>query len=514
MQLRVRANKQEYFDFSNISNDKHFMVQFNKIANQLIKDNQVNLINYINEFIIQQSQTKIRNNEIKQNIQKEKSNYEQGKNYNQSFIEQQIQFTRKQVFILLLMMYSNAIDKDNQNMQQSGFYQINMELIKQSQCKQSQEKLKCIHSYFINFYNRFLKQDQVLNNDQQLNQNLKQIQDLEKEIQEEEYKHSQKIQYLNQKIEMIRNQLLNNNNEQDEFVTYIRRTEFRQYNQIFNDQQYLLSYFTKNKGRCEDYQNSVLVNFADKNVGGLSLDTLNIAQEEVLMLTHPEALISMLFMKPMDDNEAILIKNVIRFNDYDGYGQTFRQKDEDYFKLIQNSSFKQNNEFSQQKEDVNKLTQNKKIIKNHILCMDALYYKNWQLQFDQVCINRELTKSYIAFSLALDYTNNENISTGKWGCGIFNGDVQLKFLIQLLAFSKALQDNKQKNEQNKIQDYKNKTERMIIFSAFNDNQFDDLIQFYENALMKKDQKYCKTIIQEIENVKLQIKQQNNYGPNR
>lgn len=42
------------------------------------------------------------------------------------------------------------------------------------------------------------------------------------------------------------------------------------------------------------------------------------------MLTHPEAIIGMLFMEPMEDNEAILIKNVIRYNDYDGYGLTFR----------------------------------------------------------------------------------------------------------------------------------------------------------------------------------------------
>ncbi|CAD8182584.1 unnamed protein product [Paramecium pentaurelia] len=165
------------------------------------------------------------------------------------------------------------------------------------------------HSYFINFYNRFLKQDVVYNNNQKLNSN-----ELQKQIQNVEKKFKKK------------------------------RTEFRQYDQIYNDQQYLLGYFTKDKGRYEDYKNSVLVNFADKNVDGLSFDPVNLAQEEVLILTHPEALISMLFMETMDENEAILIKNVFRFKDYDRYGQTFRQKDEDYFKQIQ---------------------QNTKIIKNH-----------------------------------------------------------------------------------------------------------------------------------------------------
>jgi poly(ADP-ribose) glycohydrolase len=33
--------------------------------------------------------------------------------------------------------------------------------------------------------------------------------------------------------------------------------------------------------------------------------------------------------------------------------------------------------------------------------------------------------------------NKEGIATGNWGCGIFNGDKILKFIIQLLAASAA-----------------------------------------------------------------------------
>jgi poly(ADP-ribose) glycohydrolase len=33
--------------------------------------------------------------------------------------------------------------------------------------------------------------------------------------------------------------------------------------------------------------------------------------------------------------------------------------------------------------------------------------------------------------------NKKPISTGRWGCGVFKGDSQLKFLIQLMAASRA-----------------------------------------------------------------------------
>ncbi|CAK92261.1 unnamed protein product (macronuclear) [Paramecium tetraurelia] len=517
MQLRIKANRKEYFDFSNISNvrNNHLYV------GQTVYDYHLKLISSINEFIAKQKQTNIKDNGKKYNYQEERSSLQnqqqQGNNQEKPFIEKKIEFTRKEVFVLLLMMYSNILEKDNQNMK--GFYQINMELIKQSQSKQSQEKLKCIHSYFINFYHRILKQNDGVSNDYNLNSNeiQRQIQNLEKEIQEEQHQHDKKIEQLNQRIQMILRQFINNNpkeysemQQQDELVTFIRRTEFRNYKEIYNDQQCPLSQFQKNKGRCEDYENSILVNFADKNVGGLSLDSLNIAQEEVLMLTHPEALISMLFMEPMNDNEAILIKNLIKFNDYDGYGQTFRQKEEDYFKWNSNSSLKQNNEFSQRQQDLNKQNDahNKKIITNHILCMDAIFYSNWQIQFDEKYINRELVKSYIAFSLALDHTDSKYVSTGKWGCGIFNGDIQLKFLIQLLAFSKAYQDSQYRNE-----DFKNKTEKYISFSSFHDGKFESLIQQYYQAQTEQKQNITK-INYVIETLKGQFKQQISKGFNK
>ncbi|CAK86962.1 unnamed protein product (macronuclear) [Paramecium tetraurelia] len=489
-QIRLKKGENNgLYDFSNISKvsktiikDRSFMVEFNKQANQLIKDNQAKLINKINDFIKSQVQTQVRSDTAQKQTLFTKQ-YKESTQVN-SNVDNQIQFTRKEVFILLLMMYSNQIENDNQIMKQTGFYQINMEQIKQSNSQQSYEKLKCIHSYFLNFFQKFIQKDESSIIQMQ-------IQDIENQIRKQE-----QIMLLLQTQRDNLKQKLNNSmpkqyNEEDELITFIRRTEYRIYDEVFKNYKDPICQFDIKKGRCEDIKNSILVNFADKNVGGLSLDTRNIAQEEVLMLTHPEALIAMLFMQQMKDNEAILIRNVIKYNDYDGYESTFKQKEEAYFKINEPS-----------------LKQNQAVIKNHILFMDALYYQNWQTQFDQSFIQRELLKGYVAFSLALEHLEIENISTGKWGCGIFHGDLTLKFLIQLLAFSQAYQDMINKNQLGQ-----NQFQRSIIFNSFHDEQFEYLVS-EQKAQFSKQNSSIKYIHQLIEDLSKRVNsKKNNYAKN-
>ena len=52
-------------------------------------------------------------------------------------------------------------------------------------------------------------------------------------------------------------------------------------------------------------------------------------------------------------------------------------------------------------------------------------------------INREIKKACVAFQKVqtMSVKDEMTLSTGKWGCGAFNGNVQLKFLIQWLAAS-------------------------------------------------------------------------------
>ncbi|CAD8127850.1 unnamed protein product [Paramecium sonneborni] len=395
-QASLRQKEIIQYEFNRIFQEQNSEASLNfpQVAKLLIEKNNKKIFEKINKFISKQSYQK------------------------NEFEDLKIEFTRQEVFTVLLMMYLNAFEKQNNCDNRSGFNQINMERIKQSNTIQAQQKLKCIHQYFVNFY------EQVLNDEIKLESIQTKIQQLEYEREELD----KRIKQLKDCQNDIRNSMNQKKIKEDEIIEFIRRVDQREFDYKFTGdscQMYL------NQGKCEDFQNSILVNFADKNVGGLSLDDKNIAQEEILMLTHPEAIISMLFMKPMAKDEAVLIKNVIRFNDYIGYESTFRYKAEKYFdsQIIEN---------------------NKEPIKNDILCMDALYYSDWISQFEDKFIKRELKKSYIAFSLAIDQSEKESISTGKWGCGIFNGDSELKFLIQWLTFSKALQKNLQKNKE--IQD--------------------------------------------------------------
>ncbi|CAD8121070.1 unnamed protein product [Paramecium sonneborni] len=474
----LKFKRNVIYDFDRIFRQQRvsFQQDFTKMAKQLIEENQKSIIDKINNLLNEKEKQIKHINQYE--FQRERQNQQR------DYIEQQISFTRKEVFITLLMMYTNSIECKLQNkIQQHGFNQINMELIKQGATIQSQEKLKCIHSYFINFYKNFLKTNESENfykpneNDMEIKQIENQIEMLQRQINQ--------LQIQKQSIEEKRqNQAKGNQiNELTQIIEFIRRTELRSYGEIFKEYQNKISQFESHTGRCEDKVNSILVNFADRNVGGLSLDERNIAQEEILMLTHPEAIISMLLFKhPMEDNEAILIKNVIRFNDYDGYESTFRWKDEQYINPYQEKFNIDRTDNRLKQDNLQSEIYEKKLIKNHILCMDAKCYRDWMTQFELINIKRELLKSYVAFSLALYYTKNEVISTGKWGCGIFNGDSHLKFYIQLLAFSKALQNNN----------------RTITFSSFNDLDLQKFIQQEKDYLSRSSQNKIEYLKNRIE----------------
>lgn len=63
----------------------------------------------------------------------------------------------------------------------------------------------------------------------------------------------------------------------------------------------------------------------------------------------------------------------------------------------------------------------------HVVAIDATYFRNPQLQYTTSSMYRELTKAYVGFCLPTTVEHlNYGIATGNWGCGAFNGDVQLK----------------------------------------------------------------------------------------
>ena len=55
-------------------------------------------------------------------------------------------------------------------------------------------------------------------------------------------------------------------------------------------------------------------------------------------------------------------------------------------------------------------------------------------QFKMKNVIRDLNKALVGFNFPEEF-RHKIISTGKWGCGAFGGDPQLKFLIQWMATS-------------------------------------------------------------------------------
>lgn len=169
----------------------------------------------------------------------------------------------------------------------------------------------------------------------------------------------------------------------------------------------------KENGKIEDSKDSAWVDFANKYIGGGVLGS-GFLQEEKLFMSYPELLTSLLFVERLGDNEVFSIN-------------------------ILNS-----------KDSV------------EIIGMDAIdFSRNPNKQYSFPCIERELNKAYLGFSKA----NSQKISTGKWGCGAFGGDPQLKFIIQWLACSMAGKE--------------------MIFYSGNDIRLSNLKIFYEKFKNKK-----------------------------
>lgn len=102
---------------------------------------------------------------------------------------------------------------------------------------------------------------------------------------------------------------------------------------------------------------------------------------------------------------------VERFNNYSGYGEDFTWEGDH----IDQTPFDDN-----------------KRRRTAIVAIDALHFARSKDQFYPSAILRELNKAYVGFH-SRESSNLAPIATGNWGCGAFQGDKKLKFLIQLMA---------------------------------------------------------------------------------
>jgi len=245
------------------------------------------------------------------------------------------------------------------------------------------------------------------------------------------------------------------------------------------------------------------VDFANAYLGGGALGS-GCVQEEIRFMINPECIPGILLCEAMEDSEAILILGTERFSNYSGYAQSFK--------------------FEGPHDDPTP-KDSKGRISTAILAIDALAYVSPEQQYRVTDVTRELMKAFVGFSIPLadfdaksaaqkleavrqareekayaeygslreralqggaDEEDLEEllnlmlddarrvfpegsgefqvISTGNWGCGAFNGDHQLKFIIQWIAATAA--------------------RRSIRYFTFDDPQIENLGEFIDGLQAK------------------------------
>jgi poly(ADP-ribose) glycohydrolase len=201
----------------------------------------------------------------------------------------------------------------------------------------------------------------------------------------------------------------------------------------------------------EDAKGCLQIDFANKYLGGGVL-TYGCVQEEIRFCVSPELFPSMILCECMNDEEAVIIYGAEQYSKYDGYGSTFQ--------------FKGNN---RDNAEINKDLQRLDVT---VVAIDARNYAETlskKVQFKTVEILRELNKALVGFrgddSALKEGKERKCIATGRWGCGAFEGDSQLKFVIQWIAASEV--------------------DRGMIFYPYGDNNLKGVRSFVEFFKGKK-----------------------------
>ena len=103
-------------------------------------------------------------------------------------------------------------------------------------------------------------------------------------------------------------------------------------------------------------------------------------QEEIRFMICPELIASMLFTEQLDDLECLTISGHERYSNYSGYASSFQ--------------FNGNHE-DQTEIDVRDSVGNAR--KSYLVAIDALLFRNEELQYSEENILRELNKAFVGF---------------------------------------------------------------------------------------------------------------------
>lgn len=152
--------------------------------------------------------------------------------------------------------------------------------------------------------------------------------------------------------------------------------------------------------QCSD---PIKVDFANKDIGGGVL-RYGSCQEEILFLANPELIGLMSLVDTLGPHEAIVVSGITQYNKVSGYG----------YDLQFAGSFPEEERVSQT-----------------IIMIDAIDYRG-KVHDQRLEVNKylELQKAINGF---IACGPGSQIATGNWGCGAFQGDILLKFMIQWMA---------------------------------------------------------------------------------
>ena len=199
---------------------------------------------------------------------------------------------------------------------------------------------------------------------------------------------------------LARDRLFNEPNWRNEIVTFERRRQ--QCDAVFPMPELKVSIPTVHlTGSIGDHSRNV-VDFANEFIGF----GIGGTQEEILFASFIELCPAMIFCcNAMEKDEAIVIRNAIKYIDYSGYG------------------------FKVKFEGINPRLDSYNVIAIDALDFSANYMDALKLQLKPSNLQRELIKLLAGFSAI----QSDSIDTGHWGCGAFGGNKSLKAVLQLIA---------------------------------------------------------------------------------
>ncbi|KAH9601373.1 Poly(ADP-ribose) glycohydrolase [Trypanosoma melophagium] len=205
---------------------------------------------------------------------------------------------------------------------------------------------------------------------------------------------------------------------------------------------------TRADGFIEESYGNLQVDFANKFIGGGVLRS-GCVQEEIRFVTCPELILSILVCDSLQDNEVLFMSGAGEYSITRGYANSFRflyGNSPRYVTLTRNAILPGHHQMmvelvpTTRQEGTNKSWI---VLRNTcVVAMDAVNYRGCaEKQYTYEFIVRELRKAFVAFKGVTDSTltsvHTGPVATGNWGCGAFQGELQLKLMIQWCAASQA-----------------------------------------------------------------------------